>query len=152
MALACLTAVLALASRPAAASDLEHRVQEVASEIRCPVCKGLSAWESDTGASRAIVEDIRQRLARGETKEQILAAYEREYGPWILMRPPRRGFSWTAYLAPVGLMGLGGAVIAVALRRSRRRRVTGDPEADTPEADDDAAYREQVDEILRHYL
>ncbi|BDG61131.1 cytochrome c-type biogenesis protein [Caldinitratiruptor microaerophilus] len=118
-------------ARPAGAVHTADQVRAVARQIRCPLCKNLSAWDSDTLPSREIVADVERRLHAGETPEQILAAYEARYGAWILMYPPRRGVFWLMWLAPFAAVALGGAVLVTLLRRWLRVYPGG---ADSPGA------------------
>ena len=69
-------------------------------------------------------EIIRERLSRGETPEQVKAYFVDKYGLWILLAPPRQGFSMLVWVVPyVGLLG-GLVLVGFVVRRwSRRARL-----------------------------
>jgi cytochrome c-type biogenesis protein CcmH len=64
---------------------------------------------------------IRERLAAGETPEQVRAYFVEKYGTWILLAPPRQGFNLLVWVVPFGGIGLGLVLILVVLRRWSRR-------------------------------
>ena len=63
---------------------------------------------------RSVVHD---RLAAGETPDQVKAYFVSKYGEWILLEPKARGFNLLAYALPVLIVLGGGAVIVLAVRR-----------------------------------
>ena len=117
-----LALVLALGAGPAAAQSVprgvdEQQVYAVASELRCVVCQNLSVADSPSemaGQMRAIV---RERLAAGETPAQVRQYFVTRYGDWILLAPPRRGFTLLVWLAPFAAVLVGILVVGVLVRR-----------------------------------
>lgn len=113
--------VLAL-TLTASAQEVDPRVQRIASKLRCPVCQNESVADSPSELSAQMRTLIRDRLAAGETEEQILHYFVSRYGEWILLDPPRQGVLWLAWLAPTAAL-LGGAALVIAyLRRTVRPR------------------------------
>ena len=84
----------------------------------CDTCNvPLNIAESDRADQERIA--IRRLIARGLTKQQILAELERTYGPGILAKPQDSGFSLAVWWVPVAVVaGLaraaGGAAAALA--------------------------------------
>lgn len=115
--LACLFLAGAAALVLARSDELDDRVRAVASQLRCPVCSNLSVAESPAEMAQQMRGVVRDRLEQGETPEQILAYFVSRYGDWILLAPPRRGFTLLVWLLPAAgvVAGLGG--LALALRR-----------------------------------
>ena len=73
--------------------DLLDQLKRVSQMIRCRECEGRSIWESDAPTSLELREQVRELLLAGMRGEEILAAFAEQYGEWILMAPPARGFS-----------------------------------------------------------
>jgi cytochrome c-type biogenesis protein CcmH len=109
----------AAAQQPAAHAT-EQTVYEVSSELRCVVCQNLSVADSPSemaGQMRAIVRD---RLAAGETPEQVRQYFVDRYGEWILLAPRRRGFNLVVWGVPIAAVVVGLAVTIMLLRRWTR--------------------------------
>ena len=51
-----------------AQTELSPEVFEIARELRCPICAGESAAESDTGLAREMRRTIAEQLAQGKSE------------------------------------------------------------------------------------
>jgi cytochrome c-type biogenesis protein CcmH len=112
------------AAQPAAPSPgpvSEEAVAEVASRLRCVVCQNLSVQDSPSEMARQMRDLIRERLARGESRDQVLAYFEARYGQWVLLTPKLHGFGLLAWVLPATGLGVGAVVLAVLARRWARR-------------------------------
>lgn len=106
----------------ASAQEVDVRAQRVASKLRCPVCQNESVADSQSELSAQMRTLIREKLAAGETEDQIIRYFVSRYGEWILLEPPRQGVLWFVWLAPAAAL-LGGAAGVIAyLRRTVRPR------------------------------
>ena len=103
--------------RVTADSALEARTSAVASQLRCPVCQGLSIQDSPSELAQSMRSLVRDQLAQGKTPDQVKAYFVSKYGEWILLTPAPHGFNLLAYAIPVLIVLGGGAVIALAVRR-----------------------------------
>ena len=99
---------------------LGQRVERVTSEIRCPTCQGLSAAVSDAPAARAIRDDVRRRLAEGQSEDEVKAALVASYGPGLLLKPEPRGVGLLVWVLPVVGTAAALAVLGAVLARRRR--------------------------------
>ncbi|OLC73660.1 MAG: hypothetical protein AUH83_11305 [Deltaproteobacteria bacterium 13_1_40CM_4_68_19] len=106
--------------QPLSGKLLDERTDEVGALLRCPVCQGLSVADSPATMARNMKAEVREKLAAGYDREQILADFERSYGEFVRLEPPMRGVNWLVWFGPAGVLVAGGAVIAWALRRSPR--------------------------------
>ena len=109
-----------VAARPSPSSSAPAaRAERLATELRCPVCQGLSVADSPSITSNDIRADIRRRIAAGESDADIRQAYVDRYGDWILLRPRARGFTALLWALPAAAVVVAGALLALALRRWR---------------------------------
>ncbi len=97
-------------------SPVEVQTQQIASELRCPVCQGTSINDSPSELAQQMKDIIRERLEAGQTPEEVKAYFVDKYGEWVLLRPEARGFNLVVYVMPV-LALLGGALIVYSVVR-----------------------------------
>ncbi len=117
MRLALLLHVLFALQQSPADSALEARTTVVASELRCPVCQGMSIQESPSELAQQMRAVVREQLAAGKSPDEVRAYFVSKYGEWILLEPPPHGFNLVAYALPALVVAGGIATIAVVVRR-----------------------------------
>ena len=138
------SAVVVPAVKTAADTVLEARTRQLSSQLRCPVCQGLSLQDSPSELSQQMRDVVRSQLAMGKSDAEVKAYFVARYGEWILMEPKARGFNLLVYILPfVGLIA-GAGVLVLAVRRWTRGR-PGD--ASTPADLDDALGNEAESEV-----
>lgn len=102
-------------------------------ELMSPYCPGLSLAACQSGAAAQLRVQIRERLAAGETKDEIVASLVDEFGEQILAAPKNEGFGRAAWLAPIVASLIGIAIVVVFLRdfmRRKQRQPAGPKEID----------------------
>jgi Uncharacterized protein involved in biosynthesis of c-type cytochromes len=99
---------------------LEQRTSAVASQLRCPVCQGLSIQDSPSELAQQMRGVVRDQLAAGRTPEEIKQYFTEKYGEWILLEPEAHGFNVLVYILPVAAVIVGALVVVVAVRRWSR--------------------------------
>lgn len=117
------------AGRPLAGEELVRRTQEVASEIRCPVCQGLSIADSPSEMAVNMKGQVEALLARGYTERQIKDYFERSYGQFALLRPKFSGVNALVWILPVVALLAGVAIVVAKIRRLESRNPAGPPVA-----------------------
>ena len=143
-AFGALVVALAAASAAAAAQD-PPRAADLEAEIVCPVCE-TTLDQSNAPVAERMKLYIRQRIAAGDTEDEIKDALVAEFGPGVLARPPGGGFGLLAWLLPLaGLVG-GAIVIAVLVRAWSRGRPAAGPEEPL-----DPELERRVDEELARF-
>ncbi|HYR39701.1 MAG TPA: cytochrome c-type biogenesis protein [Methylomirabilota bacterium] len=136
---AVLAVSAALTGIAGAASPVDERVvHDVAAQLRCVVCQNLSVADSPSETANQMRQIIRERLAAGESPEQVRAYFVEKYGQWILLSPPKEGFNLLVWVVPFAGLGAGLVLVAVVLRRWTRRP------AAVPSTPVDAAMRERI--------
>ena len=104
----------ALAADPPSAADLE-------AELVCPVCE-TTLDQSTAPVAERMKLFIRQRIAAGDTEQQIKDALVAEFGPGVLATPGTSGFGLLAWLVPLAALVGGAVVLALLIRGWSRRR------------------------------
>jgi cytochrome c-type biogenesis protein CcmH len=142
-------AALALPIAAGAASALRTELNEIESEVMCPVCGTLLELAESPQATRekAFVEKL---VKQGQSKDEIKEALVAQYGDAVLALPKGSGFSLSAYVVPI--VAFIVAVILLALAVWKWRRATASKEDRGPPvegpSDED---RERLDADLARY-
>jgi cytochrome c-type biogenesis protein CcmH len=110
------TTAFVIAAQP---KSLDQRAHDVASELRCPTCNGETVADASTPVAEQMRAVIRQKLAAGESEQQVLADFRASYGDTILARPPPSGFTLFIWLGPVLMLLAGVVIVALAGREWR---------------------------------
>jgi cytochrome c-type biogenesis protein CcmH len=101
-----------------ARDDLEHK-------ISCPCPCTLDVFTCRTsmpcGFSPRMHGDVMALVEGGHSADEILAAFEQEYGQQVLMAPKKEGFNLAGYLTPFAALGTGAVVLAALIRKWGRR-------------------------------
>ena len=95
------------------------RAERIASGVKCPTCQGLSVAQSKAGPARAIYSEITRQVAAGASDDDVRAYLVSRYGVSELLRPEATGAGSVVWIAPVTLLVLAVAGLAVAFRRWR---------------------------------
>jgi cytochrome c-type biogenesis protein CcmH len=92
----------------------EERVLSIAETIRCPSCKSQSSASSDTPSSKAVRLLIAERIAEGDTDEEIRDFVASRYGREVLLDPSGSGVGALVWALPV--IVVIGAVAGLVVR------------------------------------
>lgn len=119
----------------------EAQARELFRELRCMVCQNQSIDDSDAPLAKDLRMLVRERVAEGDTSDDIRAFLVERYGDFVLLRPPVNSGTLLLWLAPalVLLVGAGGAVVALR----RRSAAPGAPQVLSP------VEQARLDEITR---
>ncbi len=112
---------------PAATQVDEQTAHDVATQLRCVVCQSLSVADSPSETANQMRGIIRERLAAGDSPEQVRAYFVEKYGDWILLSPPKSGFTLLVWVVPFVGLGIGLVLVAVKVRRWSRTPQTAAP-------------------------
>lgn len=138
----------AWAQQPVEVTD--DQVNEVAKELYCPLCTGLRLDNCDLRVCDGMKDVIRQKLAAGESKEQIKAYFVEQYGEVVLGVPSTKGFNLLAWVFPFAVLVVAGGWVYYAARLwARRRAATAAPPSEL--ADLPTEYLRRLEEDLAEY-
>jgi cytochrome c-type biogenesis protein CcmH len=73
--------------------------------------------------SHTMLKELDDRIVRGESDDLILQDFVQEYGSAVLAEPPRKGFNWLMWIAPVVFSILAFIFFWEVLRRWRARTI-----------------------------
>ena len=89
----------------------DDEVNAVAKDVYCPVCESTPLDVCPTQACADWRELIRTKLAAGESRQDVLDYFARQYGDGVLADPPRRGVS----LIVLWVVPIAGILLALLL-------------------------------------
>ncbi len=141
------------APAPTLSPELEREAREIEALVIAPCCFSQQVSVHNSPAATEVRRDIRVRLAAGQDRTRILAAYTAEYGDRILAEPPARGFNRLLYVLPpiLGVAGIGLLFLVVRNFTRRGRTATGATAVPaTPAAPAPGELDDRLDEELRN--
>ena len=115
---------------PPEGSYSESQAQGIDRMIMCPVCPAETIDQAQVEISFQMRAVVREMLADGKERDEILDFFVERYGKDILAAPPKTGANLVAWLAPV--VGFGAGLVAVfliirSMSRQRPALVTAQP-------------------------
>ncbi len=128
-----------------AAPSLDRQVYAIAKELMCPVCAGQTVAESGSALAVQMRQIIRERLQRGQTKDEIIAYFVSQFGESVLAIPPRRGGGLVIWLAPPTVLVAGLALLQRFVRRHRGAVTPSAPPPTAQEAEQIARELREMD-------
>jgi cytochrome c-type biogenesis protein CcmH len=126
-----LTIGLASAVTPALTAAQEAEARAVEALLIAPCCWSQQVSVHQSAAANEIRQDIRRRLARGASRQEILDDYVVQFGTAILAEPPARGFSRVLYVLPPIVLIAGAGLVVAVVRRFARTGSEAGSRADT---------------------
>jgi cytochrome c-type biogenesis protein CcmH len=142
--------VLLLGAGAVLAQDLpydEEEAQAIDRSLMCPVCPAETIDQAQVELARQMRGVVREMLADGSGRAEILDFFVDRYGPGVLAAPPKSGVNLLAWILPVA--GVAAALFgALAILRSMTAGVGGKPVAGPSLEDGLEPYLETVDRDL----
>jgi len=141
--------LFAMVGVPAGALDAddETEARKIETLLMAPCCGANTLALHESGLAQQTKREIREMLASGMNRQEILDHYVAKYGNTILSMPPSRGFNLTAYLLPLVVLILGPLAVWIVLRR----RTSEAPPEPTIRPPIEREYRERLEKELRSY-
>lgn len=97
--------------------NLESKMRELSTELRCLVCQNQSLLDSDSDLAKDLKEIIYEKLEKGESKQEIKEYLVKRYGEFILFKPLFNEVNLLLWLAPmlsfvmIGVVGFRKIII-----------------------------------------
>ena len=105
---------------PSASQDLEAVAQGIDKNLMCPICPSETIDQSQTEIAEQMRRTVRERLAEGESRDEVLRFFVERYGEEVLSAPPKSGFNLLIWVVPPLALLIGGGSLALVLRAMRR--------------------------------
>jgi len=114
---------------------LEARARALSAELRCLVCQNQSIDDSNAPLARDLRILVRERIAGGDTDEEVKRFLVERYGAFVLLKPPVNTRTILLWLAPL-MVFLGAALFLFRYLRSIRRVSVGTTQGLTKEEEE----------------
>jgi cytochrome c-type biogenesis protein CcmH len=98
-------------------TELDRRARELSARLRCPVCQSQSIEESNSTIAREMRAIVRERLAAGDSEDEIEQYFLERYGGSVLLDPRPEGVNLAVYILPAIALIAGIAIIIIAARK-----------------------------------
>ncbi|HTX79961.1 MAG TPA: cytochrome c-type biogenesis protein CcmH [Longilinea sp.] len=124
----------------------DNDVNQVASQIYCPLCQNVRLDVCPTAACAQMRELIREKLAAGWSTKQIEDYFVQQYGPAVLAEPPAEGWNLLVYIVPLVALVAGAFFVAQVFRHSPKTQ--SKPARPTLPSED--PYLNRLEDELQH--
>ena len=132
--------------------NLEAVAIRLDKQIMCPVCPSETLNQSQATLAKQMRAIIRERLAAGQSPEQVSGYFVSVYGESVLAEPPASGVGLAVWLVPPAGLAVGIAALALALKSMRRPQATARASAPgQPRATTDPDLERYLDEVDREF-
>jgi|SRR5690242_3015498 len=124
--LSLLGCALLLAAAPLSHAQQTARAKALGAQLKCVCgCNQVLTACNHVGCtySHAMLKELDERVARGDSDSLILQSFVQEYGEQVLTDPPRKGFNWLVWILPIAAPLLAFFVIWEVVRRWRRQSI-----------------------------
>ena len=102
----------ALAPTVAVNPALEADTMELAHKLRCLVCQNQSIAESNAPLALDLRDQVREQLAAGKSKDEVIDYLVERYGDFVLYRPRMTAQNFLLWAAPALLLLIAAVVLA----------------------------------------
>ena len=95
----------------------EARARALFKDVRCLVCQNESIDDSEAQLAGDLRRIVREQVKAGRSDREIRAFLVQRYGEFVLLKPKFSAGNAVLWLAPVGVLLLGGGLMFGLLRR-----------------------------------
>ncbi len=127
-------------------TEVDREAHVIYNSVLSPFCPGFMLINCTSSKAAELRDEIRDMLAAGRTRSEIMDTLYARYGEEIRAIPKAEGFGLTAWLVPGGVLLTSGLLITFWLMRRRAPRASP---VEVVEADGlDAEKQARIDEEL----
>ena len=94
----------------------------------CPVCPAETIDQAQVEYSKQMRRVVREMLAQGHSRDEILDFFADRYGPQVLAAPPKSGLNLVAWIVPIVVVVavIAGGMLVIRSMAARNNVLTGD--------------------------
>lgn len=81
------------------------------------------AFSGPCDTAKGMLKEASDRIASGSSDDLVLQSFVQEYGPTVLIEPPKAGFNLLAWIMPIVLPILALIAVWAVVRRWRHRAI-----------------------------
>ena len=105
-------------------AEQNDRARQIGGKFMCMCnCNQVLTQCNHVGCttSTAMLKEVDQAVARGDSEESITQAFVQEFGTKVYAEPPHSGFSLVAWSMPAVYLGIGLVLVIFVFSRWRKR-------------------------------
>ena len=87
------------------------KINEISKNLRCLICQGQSIYDSNSEFALSIKTLISDKLASGNSEDDIYNFLKAKYGDWIVYEPEFNKYTLILWILPLFLFIFGGLLI-----------------------------------------
>ena len=94
----------------------------------CPVCPAETIDQAQVEYSKQMRRVVREMLAQGHSRDEILDFFADRYGPQVLAAPPKSGLNLVAWIVPIVVVVavIAGGMLVIRSMAERNNVAAGD--------------------------
>jgi cytochrome c-type biogenesis protein CcmH len=122
--LLCAAGSMPLLVSPLPAQQTTDRAHQIGGKFMCMCgCNQVLSQCNHVGCtvSTAMLKEVDQGLARGDSEDTITQAFVQEFGTKVYAEPPHSGFSLVAWSMPAVYLAVGLVLVLFVINRWRKR-------------------------------
>lgn len=100
--------------------ELEKRVMDLSSHLRCLVCQNQTIADSNAELAIDLRNQVREKMQQGQSDQEILDYMVKRYGEFVLFNPLVKSTTWLLWFGPLLLLILGLGILIFNLRKRRK--------------------------------
>ncbi|WP_286829110.1 MULTISPECIES: cytochrome c-type biogenesis protein [Kordiimonas] len=145
LTIALTVAALAVAvdEKPLEDPAKEAMARELMKELRCVVCQNQSIEDSNADIARDLRQIVRERIAMGDTPDNVKAYLVDRYGDYVLLEPPLKPTTYFLWGSPFIFLGF----VVYMVLRSRKKPVAPVPLSAEEQAELDKILGKRKDDV-----
>lgn len=107
--------------------EIEATAREVGKALRCVVCQNQSIEESAAPLAEDMRRLVRERLASGDSKDEVMTYMTERYGNFVRLQPPLNPETLLLWFSPLIFLAIGIWGWFAYLAPSRKRELAPAP-------------------------